>query len=181
MAESATTARPYARAAFASASAQLAQWSTFLNRAAAVVLDPQVEPLIGNPRVASAKLVEFVLELSRDGLDSPQAVQQRNFLHLLADNRRLPLMPEIARQFEQLRAEAEHIANVDIISAQELTPEQSQQLQTALERRLGRRVQLHAKIDRSLIGGAIVRYGDFVVDGSLSSRVERMASAMSGA
>lgn len=184
MAELATTARPYARAAFASAGAtsQLLEWSSFLSRAAALVQDPQVVPLIGNPRVPLPELVEFLLELATAGRpDAQQAAPQHNFLQLLADNRRLRLLPEIAAQFEVLRSEAEGVADVDVISAQALTGEQSQKLQAVLERRLGLTVRLHTQVDRSLVGGAIVRYEDFLVDGSLRGRIERLSAAMRGA
>jgi F-type H+-transporting ATPase subunit delta len=184
VAELATTARPYARAAFATAgsASQLTQWSAFLARAAAAVQDPQLLPLIGNPRVPATQLVDFLLELASSGKTSEaQVAHQRNFLHLLADNRRLKLLPEIDAQFEVLRAEAERIADVDVISARELSAEQSKKLQAVLERRLGLAVRLHPQVDKSLIGGAIVRYRDFVVDGSLRGRIERLGAAMSGA
>ena len=185
MAELATTARPYARAAFASAGAasRRVEWDTFLARAAAAVQDPQVAPLIGNPRVPPAGLVDFLMEVATAGKPpaTEQATEQRNFLQLLADNRRLKLLPEIAAQFEVLRSEAERIADVDVISAQELTAEQSKKLQAVLERRLGLAVRLLPQVDKSLVGGAIVRYGDFVVDGSLRGRIERLGAAMSGA
>jgi F-type H+-transporting ATPase subunit delta len=184
MAELATTARPYARAAFANAgaSSQLVEWGAFLGRAAAAVQDPQVVPLIGNPRVPASQLVDFLLELASPGKPAaPEVAHQRNFLQLLADNRRLKLLPEIAAQFEVLRAEAERIADVEVISAQPLTGEQSSRLQGVLERRLGLAVRLHPQVDKSLVGGAIVRYGDFVVDGSLRGRIERLGAAMRGA
>jgi F-type H+-transporting ATPase subunit delta len=190
VAELATTARPYARAAFASAGApaQTGAWSTFLGRAAVAVQDPQLQPLIGNPRVPSSELVDFLQQIAGTGTPSnppaaapPAATQQRNFLQLLADNRRLKLLPEIAAQFEVLRAQAERIADVDVISARELSGEQAQKLQAALERRLGLTVRLHARVDPALVGGAIVRYGDLVVDGSLRGRIERLGAAMAGA
>jgi len=183
MAELATTARPYARAAFANAAApERTDWGRFLERAAAAVRDPQVLPLIGNPRVPAAELVDFLLGIAATGAQpGPNREQQRNFLQLLADNRRLRLLPEIAAQFEVLRSEAERIADVEVISASELSAEQSKSLQAALERRLGLAVRLHPQVDRSLVGGAIVRYGDFVVDGSLRGRIERLGAAMSGA
>jgi F-type H+-transporting ATPase subunit delta len=177
VAELATTARPYARAAFSSAtvSAQVAQWSTFLGRAAATVQDAQVQPLIGNPRVPLAQLVDFLQQIAGTtpamATQPPPAqqlgIQQRNFLQLLADNRRLKLLPEIAAQFEVLRAQAERIADVEVIAA--------------LERRLRLAVRLHTQVDPALVGGAIVRYGDFVVDGSLRGRIERLGAAMAGA
>jgi F-type H+-transporting ATPase subunit delta len=185
VAELATTARPYARAAFASAGdAKLrVEWGAFLGAAAAAVQDTQVQPLIGNPRVANAALVDLLMEVATAGQPpaAPQAVELRNFLQLLADNRRLKLLPEIAAQFEVLRSEAERIADVEVTSAQALSAEQASSLQAVLERRLGLAVRLHPQVDKSLVGGAIVRYGDFVVDGSLRGRIERLGAAMSGA
>jgi len=188
VAELATTARPYARAAFASAvaAAQLSAWSAFLARAAAAVEDPQLTPLIGNPRVPLTELVDLLQQVAQTPGSEPsgsatQAAGQHNFLQLLADNRRLQLLPEIAAQFEVLRAQSERVADVDVISALELTAEQAHKLQTVLERRLGLAVRLHPQVDRTLVGGAIVRYGDFVVDGSLRGRIERLGAAMAGA
>jgi F-type H+-transporting ATPase subunit delta len=191
MAELITIARPYARAAFEAArdGSALPQWSRFLARAAAAVQDPQVQLLIGNPRVHSNDLIELLLEVGEAGpatgagaaAVSPQALEaQRNFLALLAHNQRLPLLPEVAAQYEELRAEAENVADVQVLSARELTAEQSQKLQNALERRLGRKIRLHTRVDATLLGGAIVNFGDYVVDGSLRRRVERLAATLSG-
>jgi len=203
MAERITIARPYARAAFESAHAvgDTLAWSEFLARAAELVRDPALASLIGSPRVLPDQLVELLLELatpsgssaaarSARSARSARAAQggstqrlqaQRNFLALLAHNQRLTLLPEIAARYELLRADAENVANVQVLSARELTSEQSGKLKAALERRLGRTVRLHAQVDAALLGGAIVHYGDYVVDGSLRGRVERLAAAMSGA
>jgi F-type H+-transporting ATPase subunit delta len=213
MAEPITIARPYARAAFqsASAAAALALWDRFLSRAAAWVRESQVEPLIGDPRVPAAQLVGLLLDLTHAGAPAPAAKgdatdagsteasaaagpagsggklspeqlreEQRNFLALLAENARLPLLPAIAVQYRELRAEAEQIADVQVSSARELTTEQASGLKSALERRLGRAVRLHASVDPALLGGAVVQFGDFVIDGSLRRRVERLAATMTG-
>ncbi|MFO1401663.1 MAG: F0F1 ATP synthase subunit delta [Steroidobacteraceae bacterium] len=179
MAEIATTARPYAQAAFAAARAAqaLPGWSAFLASASAVLADARVRPLIGNPRVAGEQLVGFVLELAGAAGDGAQG----NFLRLLAENRRLRLLPEIAAQYEVLRAAAEGQADVQVLTALPLTGEQEQQLVAALQRRLGRQVRLHVEIDKGLIGGAIVRHGDLVFDGSLRGRLGRLAAAVTGA
>jgi len=191
MAELSTIARPYARAAFESASAvhALGPWSEALSRAAAVVRDERVKVLIGNPHVPAMDLTRVIYELSASAASPAEAPaasarsreELRNFLQLLAQNRRLPLLPEIALQFEALRADAENIATVEVRSARELTREQAQRLRAALERRLGRTVKLSAQIDPSLLGGAVVQYGDFVLDGSLRRSLELMGSAISGA
>lgn len=178
MAETATTARPYAHAAFAAAHAAqaLPAWSMFLASASAVIADARVRALIGNPRVPTAALVSFVLELTDAAADSAQG----NFLRLLAENRRLTLLPQIAAQYEVLRAAEEGQADVQVVTAMALTAEQEQRLAAALQRRLGRQVRLHVTVDAGLIGGAIVRHGDLVFDGSLRGRLGRLATAMTG-
>jgi F-type H+-transporting ATPase subunit delta len=187
MAELSTIARPYARAAFESAQAlqDLGAWSEALARAAAVVSDERVRALIGNPRVAPGELTDMLFELaagSKGGRARASRSHQelRNLFQLLAQNRRLPALPKIAAQFETLRADAEKFATVEVRSARELTPEQAQRLQRVLERRLGRTVRLSTQVDASLIGGAVVQYGDFVLDGSLLRSLERMGSVISG-
>lgn len=179
MAETATTARPYAQAAFAAARAakDLPGWSAFLANAGAVLADARVRPLVGNPRVPAAQLVGFVLELAGAAGDGPQG----NFLRLLAENRRLTLLPAIAAQYAVLRAAAEGQADVQVVSALPLTGEQEQKLVAVLQQRLGRQVRLHVEIDKGLIGGAIVRHGDLVFDGSLRGRLGRLAAAVTGA
>ena len=178
MADDATIARPYARAAFehAHAAGQLAAWGEMLGRASLVLADERVRPLIGNPHVRRADLVSFVLELAGAASDEKAG----NFLRLLADNGRLGVLPQIAEQYAALRADVENTVDVTVTSAMPLTAEQADKLQQALTRRLQRTVRLAATVDPSLIGGAIVRAGDFVVDGSLRGRVERLGNIMSG-
>lgn len=176
MAEKATIARPYAKAAFASAQEHGAfeRWSAVLATAAAVVQDPQVASLLDNPRVQPGQLSGLIADLAGQALDE----RSRNFLDLLAANRRLDLAPEIAGMFEVLRAQAENLADVEVVSAIELSDAQRERLSAALARRLGRQIRLHCSVDAALIGGAIVRSGDFVIDGSLRARLDRLAQQM---
>ena len=176
MADRATIARPYARAAFAHASESkdLAAWSKMLGAAATAAVDPRVSRLIGNPHVTGEQLVELLADVSK-GAGGKGGT---NFLLALAENRRLALLPEIAEQFETLRAEVENVVDVEVIAAQEIAPAQQKKLAAALKRRLGRDVRMHTRIDESLIGGAIVRAGDLVIDGSLKGRLARLGSAL---
>ena len=96
-------------------------------------------------------------------------------------NGRLAVLPEIAAQYAELRAAVENTVDVTVTSALPLTAEQSDKLTQALTRRLRRTVRLHTAVDPSLVGGAIVRAGDFVVDGSLRGRIERLGHTMAGA
>ena len=179
MADIATIARPYARAAFehAHAAGQLAPWGELLARAGLAVEDERVASLIGNPHVQRADLVALIGEVAGAAGDE----KAHNFIQLLADNGRLASLPQVAAQYAALRAEVENTVDVTVTSALPLTAEQSDKLAQALTRRLRRTVRLSATVDPSLIGGAVVRAGDFVIDGSLRGRVERLANTMAGA
>lgn len=176
MAEKATIARPYAKAAFESAQQHNAfeRWSTVLATASSVVQDERVARLLSSPRVTPEQLSGLIADIVGPALDE----QTRNFLATLAGNRRLALLPEIASMYEALRAEAENTADVQVVSAVELSDAQKQRLAAALKQRLRREVRLHCAVDASLIGGAIVRAGDFVIDGSLKARLDRLAVEM---
>jgi F-type H+-transporting ATPase subunit delta len=177
MAEKATIARPYAKAAFASARQHNAfdRWSSVLATASSVVQDERVAKLLSSPRVKPEQLSGLIGEIVGGELDE----QTRNFLATLASNRRLAFLPEIGSIYEALRAEEENTADVQVVSAVALSEAQQQRLATALKKRLKRDVRLHCEVDASLIGGAIVRAGDFVIDGSLKARLDRLAVEMS--
>jgi F-type H+-transporting ATPase subunit delta len=172
MAEKVTLARPYARAAFEAArdSKNFAHWSEMLAAAAATVADERVVKLLSSPRVQPADLVELIAEASHAD------ERGRNFLNTLAQNRRLAVLPEVAAIYEELRADVENITDVHITSAVQLDEAQRTRLAAALKERLKRDVRLHCAVDASLIGGAVVRAGDFVIDGSLKARLERLAT-----
>jgi F-type H+-transporting ATPase subunit delta len=176
VADRATIARPYARAAFAHAreAGAFAAWSKLLGAAAEGAKDPRVSRLIGNPHVTSDALVDLLGGLSKQAAGE----HGRNFLRALAENRRLALLPYVHEQFETLRADVEGVVDVEVIAAREIAPPQRKKLESALAKRLGREVRMHTRIDGSLIGGAIVRAGDLVIDGSLKGRLERLGSAL---
>lgn len=176
MAEKATIARPYARAAFGYAQAQgrLAQWSDALAVAAAVISDASVARLLNHPRVTPAQLVDLIADVAGARIDE----QARNFVATLAHNRRLALLPEIAAMYEALRAEVENVADVEVVSATQLDATQQQRLAGALKTRLKREVRLHCSVDAALMGGAIVRCGDLVIDGSVRERLARLSTSI---
>ena len=173
MADRLTIARPYARAAFEEARAheRLAPWSEGLHIAAQVVKDPRVEELLGDPRVTPEQLAQLVTGIAGSKLDG----QGANFVRTLADNHRLAYLPEISSLFDTLKDEALGVADVTVTSAAPLDARQQQTLTSALERRLKRKVRLHCDTDPDLIGGAILRSGDLVIDGSLRTRLNRIA------
>jgi len=176
MAERITTARPYAKAIFALARKgnTLAATSAGLMRAAEVAADPRVRALLGSPHVSAAQLAELVNSVGGAALDE----NSRNFVSLLAQNRRLGFLPEIAALFEQMKSEVENSIDVEVIAASPLTSEQESRYAAALQKKLGRNVRLHTKVDGTLLGGAVLKAGDLVIDGSIKGRLERLAIEM---
>ncbi len=174
MSQSLTLARPYARAAFSLArdAGSLPAWSDALAFAARVAADPRVTGLLGNPNLSDRDAVILL---------SPEAGEQAfgRFLALLADNRRLPLLPEIAGLYDALRFEAERVVKATVTSAIELPAGELETIKTALARRFGRVVEIETAVDASLIGGAVIAAGDVVIDGSLKGKLGRLGAALS--
>ncbi|MEK6749536.1 MAG: F0F1 ATP synthase subunit delta [Pseudomonadota bacterium] len=174
MAENTTLARPYAWAVFelAQAAKKLQPWSETLDFAAAVAIDPQVARLIGNPRTTKAKLIELFTAVCK--LDA----QGVNLIKVLVENRRLGVLPEIAEIYAQLRAEAERTVIAEVVTAFALDAAQEKSLVATLKQKLNREVSLQSRVDPELMGGAIIRVGDRVIDGSLSGRLNQLANEL---
>jgi F-type H+-transporting ATPase subunit delta len=172
MADKTTIARPYARAAFEEARREnrLGAWSDAIHGAAAVVTDPRVGNLLGNPRVTPGELAQLVIDIAGPQLGEHGA----NFVRTLAENRRLAYLPEIAALFDEMKDEAEKVIDVTVTSAAPLDEGQRRTLASALERKLKRTVRMQCHTDPALIGGAVLRAGDLVIDGSLRTQLNRI-------
>jgi F-type H+-transporting ATPase subunit delta len=176
MAEKATVARPYARAAFAYARDhdKLDSWSSWLGTARAVVQSEEYHALASSPGIRTEHLLGLIAGVCGDALDE----NGRALLGLLAENDRVDYLPEIAEHFEELKAQDQNVADVEIVSAVALSEAQQQRLVRALRTRLRRDVRLHCSVDPALIGGAVVRSGDLLIDGSLASKLERLGTEL---
>ena len=178
MSQALTLARPYARAAFSLArdAGALPAWSNAFAFAEQVAADPRVASLLGNPRLTQAEAVGL-LSPGNGEEDGADAVFAR-FLALLAENRRLPLLPEIAGLYDQLRSEAERVVKATVTSATALPASELETIKVALRRRFGSEVEVETSVDDSLIGGAVITAGDVVIDGSLKGQLGRLQSAL---
>lgn len=170
--ETSTLARPYAKAAFeyALANNAIASWSDFLNTAAMVSADKAVTQLLIDPRVGNEQCFKFFAGVCEKVMND----KQRNFLQLLAENGRLGVSVDIAALFEHHRAEHEKTVQVDVISYQPLTETEEKRIVESLRTRLQRDVEISCVVDEDLLGGAIIRAGDLVIDGSIRSKLARM-------
>ncbi len=178
MAEISTIARPYAEAVFelAQAGGTLKAWSEMLQTVALIGADPDMQALIGNTSVDKARLAGLILDVAGKAIDE----QGGNLIRLLAENRRLGALGEIAVQFEALKAEAEQTIEAEIVSATAVSEQQRQKIADKLKARLGRDVSLKCTIDESLMGGAVIKAGDMVIDGSVSTQLEKLSVELAG-
>jgi F-type H+-transporting ATPase subunit delta len=177
MAETITVARPYAQAAFMYATEQqaLREWSGMLGLLAGVASDASMASLIESPELTETQLADLIVDICGDRLNAKGA----NFVRVLAANRRLELLPEIAALFEIQRQEAEGTIKAELVSAYPATDEQQARIVESLRKRLGKEIELSCSTDAGLLGGAIIRAGDLVIDGSVRGKLERLGSALS--
>jgi F-type H+-transporting ATPase subunit delta len=176
MADNATLARPYAKAVFelAQEGDAFAQWSSVLTRLTAVSQDADFSALLNDPRVQGSQLAGLLIDVCKDFL--PQGGD--NFINLLVQNDRLTALADIDELYAELVTKAQQAVNAEVVTAIALSDSQTTALTEALEARLGLKVILDEVVDASLVGGAIVRAGDMVIDGSVRGRIEKLSSTL---
>ncbi|GKV76291.1 F0F1 ATP synthase subunit delta [Pectobacterium brasiliense] len=175
MSEFVTVARPYAKAAFdfAVENQALDRWQNMLAFSAEVARNEQIAELLSGA-VAPIELAKTFIAVCGDQLDEAG----QNLIKVMAENGRLPVLPEVLEQFIQLRATLESTVDVDVISANTLSEQQQSKIAAAMEKRLSRKVKLNCKIDKSVMAGVVIRAGDMVIDGSIRGRLERLADVL---
>ncbi|SRR5690554_1061640 len=176
MADLTTLARPYAKAAFKLAQEQQAmqQWSVMIQLLSVVSQQEKVQQVLGSPNLTAQQQAQTLIEVCGDALDD----SGKNLVKILAEKKRFALLPEISQLFDALKAEAEKTVNVEIISVVSLDSALEKQLAEALKNKLNRTVSISSTIDKNLIGGAIIRAGDTVIDRSVRSRLAKLAEVM---
>ena len=102
----------------------------------------------------------------------------RNFLFVLADHRRTLLIPDVIGAFQQVIRERQGVAEAEISSAVELSAAQKKAMAATLARLTGKKIETKYALDPALLGGAVVRIGDTIYDGSLRSRLNEMRARL---
>ena len=176
MAELATLARPYAEAVFklAQQSGEFARWSEMLAFLDQVMQDPQFAEIAANPRVLRETLQTMLLDIGAEALDEVG----KNLVRLLVENRRLPVIPSLFKQYQALKAEHEGVLKVELVSTYAVKPQQKDEVVAALKQRFGKDVEVDVTIDRKLLGGWLIRAGDQVIDLSVRGRLRQLASEL---
>ncbi len=176
MAELSTIARPYAKAAFEYArdSKQLSQWAEQLATASAVAADKGLQAALNDPALTAERQAAILSDVCGDELGA----QARNFIGVLAANKRLSLLPEIFLLFTQYKANQEKSVDVEVVSAFDLDEVTRNRLAEVLGKKLERQVKVSTTTDRSLLGGVLIRAGDLVIDGSVRGRLNKLAAVI---
>lgn len=141
---------------------------------ALVARDPRVLSAIGDPALSDAQAAGVFISVLAGNLDAAA----ENFVRLLAENRRLELLPEIRQQYESLKNEREGVVEVEVISAFELADDQVADLVARLEKKTGRKVRASLRVDKELIGGVKIVLGDRVIDGSARAQLAALETAL---
>lgn len=176
MAELTTLARPYAKAAFevALGDSDLAGWSKMLGVSAAVAADSRVSELLINPALSAGQSAQAFIDVCGEELNA----KGQNFIRLLAENKRIVLLPQISELFDQLKAQQEKSVDVEITTAFQISSDMAESLASALNKRLQREINLATNVDERLIGGAVIRAGDTVIDSSVRGKLSKLAESM---
>lgn len=176
MAERVTLARPYARAAFevALAAGELDKWQQMLSLAGSVVAQEKMRNALANPANTAEQNARLLSGVLAGEVDAPV----QNLIQTLAVNKRLTLLADIAAQFAALKAEHQKTLAVEVVSAFPLDDAAKQRLQAALTAKLARAVNLSTSVDKTLLGGVLIKAGDTVIDHSVRGRLQKLAEAL---
>lgn len=176
MAELATLSRPYANAVFsiAAGSNSLESWSQTLTTLVAASNDETVFAMLNSPDLTADDKASKLTQLCADEINDEAGL----FLRALAEHDRLALLAEVRTQFEELRAEQERTLEVEVVSAFDLTDVQSDALKASLQKKFDKDVSITSRTDGALIGGAVIRAGDVVIDGSVKGRLTKLVDTL---
>lgn len=176
MSEPATLARPYAAAVFkrAKETESTVKWSESLAFLSAVLSDKDISAVIDNPKISNDGLSALMLDICQGQLD----IEGENFLKLMVQNNRLILIPYIEKIFEEYKAADEGYVEVEVFTAFAFSEEENLKFASTLEKKLSKKVHMNITVDKSLIGGVLIRAGDQVIDGSIRGQLQHMQKVL---
>ena len=173
MADALSVARPYAKAAFSVAKEgnQLSQWSDALKKLAIASQEKEMHALLKNPNVSKEQCCELL------GVFANEKPLQ-NFLHLLAEKKRLLLLPDVSILFESLLAKESGYLALTVTSAFEMSDAQQNEVQKKLEKQFNSPAKIEFKVDPAVIGGLFVRSDTWVMDATILGKLKRLKTVL---
>ena len=136
----------------------------------------EMQIFLFSPYLSSAEKVDGLKRAISDA--EPEF---ENFLELLIEKHRMPVIYRIRRQFDALWAKESRILGVTVTSAVELDPEVTRQLGSEIEQQTGNRVELESRVDPDILGGLILQVGNMVLDTSIRNRLEKLRKSVASA
>ncbi len=175
MAENLTIARPYARAVFdlAREADSLDKWQEMLYAMALSCSDETFLSYLKN--AASPESAKVSFEKLLEGIINDEG---RNFLAVISENMRYDVLPEILQEFLRLRRELDRVLEVSVISARPLLKDDLDSISKKLEQRHGCKVNVTTVIDPAIIGGAVLKIGDEVIDASVKAGLSSLSATL---
>ena len=175
MAEFATIARPYAKALFGLAQEknQIESWLSGLKELAAVVQEKKIISLIEQPEESASEKVKMLTELV--GVNDAEL---KNFVAVLAEQKRLLVLPEVYAQYQDLALALKNTKSAVIYSAFPLSADQLADLTAALKQRFNSDLEVATEVAPELIGGVKVEVGDQVLDLSVRGKLNTLYTTM---
>ncbi len=172
MIDNQTIARPYAKAIFEIAvdKSELKEWADMLEAAAMIVSDKVVQEKLESPMFTFDQTADLVYSIGKKFFNE----QMHHALRVMAENKRLFLLPEILAAYSALCAEKEHVMQVEVVSAMPMAKAQEKKLKEALAKRYDKEIEMTIEVDSSIIGGAVIKMGDRVLDGSVRGQLDRL-------
>lgn len=172
MANVTTVARPYAKAilALAKAANAFAVWTEMLDFLAKVVQDPLGYKVISNLAISPAEKTEFICAVAKDVLNE----QGENLIKLLARGKRLLILPELFKVYEDMRKKAEQLISINLILAQNVDDAELKNIQDICQDVFTGTVILSEQVDNELISGGVAYIGNRVIDASIIGRLQAM-------
>lgn len=176
MAELITIARPYAEAVFALGLEEqnLSDWSEQLASLATIANDDAMQEMLNNPAYSAADVVSVFEGVMGDNLTAGG----KNLLAVMAENKRLSALAGVSDMFETLKAAEEKKVRATVISARKPTVEQKKKLSAALNAKFDAEVEIEYEVDETLISGIKIKVGDWAVDGSALSQLNKLGAAI---
>jgi F-type H+-transporting ATPase subunit delta len=151
--------------------------ASLANVRAALEQSDEFARLVASPLVSRKDAAASVAaSAAAMGIDSTT----KNFLGVLAENRRLAQLPAIIRAFRTLAADYRGETTAEVVSAHPLSASQVDALKQQLRTRIGRDVSVDLSVDPALLGGLVVKIGSQMIDSSIRTRLNTLAHAMKG-
>ena len=172
MANLSVVAKPYAKASFefANENKLLKEWSLLLEIFSKLVRSVDMVGTISSPGLSQTEIVSSLKDLVE--------VNFYNFIYLLAEKKKLEALPAISEMFEVMNSEHNNSCTADVTIAYKADKKLLESLQKRLEAKFGSSVSMNVNVDPSIIGGAIIRIGDSVIDDSVSGRIEKLKNIL---